>query len=41
MASLKLFLLRVLTTLLFLAVPVLGVWTFVKAEEWGLWFPPS
>lgn len=40
MASLKHFLLRVLFTLLFLAVPVLGVWTFVKAEEWGLWFPP-
>lgn len=20
-------------------VPVLGVWTFVKAPEWGLWFP--
>ncbi|NOT30374.1 MAG: cytochrome c oxidase subunit II [Planctomycetes bacterium] len=40
MAGLKHFLLRVLTTLLLLAVPVLGVWTFVKAEEWGLWFPP-
>lgn len=35
------FLLRVLATLLFLAVPVLGVWTFVKAEDWGLWFPES
>jgi cytochrome c oxidase subunit 2 len=40
MTALKHFFLRVLTTLLFLAVPVLGVWTFVKAEEWGLWFPP-
>jgi cytochrome c oxidase subunit 2 len=36
----KHFLLRVLTTLLLLAVPVLGVWTWVKAPEWGLWFPP-
>lgn len=35
------FLLRVLATLLFLAVPVLGVWTFVKAEDWGLWFPEA
>jgi cytochrome c oxidase subunit 2 len=34
------FLLRALATLLFLAVPVLGVWTFVKADDWGLWFPP-
>jgi cytochrome c oxidase subunit 2 len=34
------FLLRVVTTLLLLAVPVLGVWTFVKADDWGLWFPP-
>jgi cytochrome c oxidase subunit 2 len=34
------FLVRALTTLLLLAVPVLGVWTFVKAEDWGLWFPP-
>jgi cytochrome c oxidase subunit 2 len=33
------FLLRVVATLLFLAVPILGVWTFVEAEEWGLWFP--
>jgi cytochrome c oxidase subunit 2 len=34
------FLLRVVTTLLLLAVPVLGVWTFMKADDWGLWFPP-
>jgi len=40
MSSLKHFLLRVLITILFLAVPVLGVWTFVKAKDWGLWFPP-
>src|SRR5688572_29261696 len=40
MAALKHFLLRVVVTLLFLAVPVLGVWTFVKAEDWNLWFPP-
>ncbi|MSR62764.1 MAG: cytochrome c oxidase subunit II [Planctomycetes bacterium] len=41
MSSLKHFLLRAVITLLFLAVPILGVWTFVKAEEWGLWFPPT
>ena len=40
MAALKHFLLRVVVTLLFLAVPVLGVWTFVAADDWGLWFPP-
>jgi cytochrome c oxidase subunit II len=40
MAALKHFLLRVVATLLLLAVPVLGVWTFMEAEEWGLWFPP-
>lgn len=40
MAALKHFLLRSLVTLLLLAVPVLGVWTFMKAEDWGLWFPP-
>jgi cytochrome c oxidase subunit II len=28
-------------TLLLLAVPVLGVWTWVKAEDWRLWFPPN
>jgi cytochrome c oxidase subunit 2 len=41
MASLKHFFFRVLVTLLLLAVPVLGVWTFVKAKDWGLWFPPA
>lgn len=40
MSFLKHFMSRVLFTLLLLAVPVLGVWTFVKAPEWGLWFPP-
>ncbi len=40
MQALKHFLLRTLLTLLFLAVPVLGVWTFVKAPDWKLWFPP-
>ncbi len=40
MGNLKHLLLRVAVTLLFLAVPVFGVWTFVNAEEWGLWFPP-
>jgi cytochrome c oxidase subunit 2 len=39
MDKLKHLLLRLVITLLFLAVPVLGVWTFVKADEWGLWFP--
>jgi cytochrome c oxidase subunit 2 len=39
MSALKHFLFRVLVTLLFLAVPVLGVWTFVTADEHGLWFP--
>jgi cytochrome c oxidase subunit 2 len=30
---------RVFIVLLFLAVPVLGVWTFVEADRWGVWFP--
>jgi len=41
MATLKHALLRLIVTLLLLAVPVLGVWTFVKAEDWGLWFPEN
>jgi len=41
MNALKNFLFRVLITLLLLAVPVLGVWTWVKAPEWGLWFPDN
>src|SRR5262245_15273456 len=40
MSSLKHFFVRVIVTVLFLAVPILGVWTFMKADEWGLWFPP-
>lgn len=30
---------RLLTTLLFLLVPILGVWTFVISPEQGWWFP--
>jgi cytochrome c oxidase subunit 2 len=41
MNALKYFLFRVLVTLLFLAVPVLGVWTWVEAPAWGLWFPEN
>jgi cytochrome c oxidase subunit 2 len=41
MNALKHFLFRVLVTLLLLAVPVFGVWTWVKAPEWGLWFPEN
>ena len=34
--------LRLLLTLMLLAVPVLGVYTFVYAEsDYGLWFPPN
>ena len=32
---------RLLATLLFFAVPVLGVWTFVDADRWQLWFPQN
>jgi len=39
MQSLKDLLFRILIAFLFLLVPILGVWTFVKAPEWGLWFP--
>jgi len=39
MSAIQSFLFRVLVTALFLAVPVLGVWTFVTAEEYGWWFP--
>ncbi len=41
MQALKHFLLRAFFTLLFLAVPVLGVWTFVKAPAWHVWFPEN
>jgi len=30
---------RVFIALLFLLVPILGVWTFVDADRWGVWFP--
>jgi len=40
MSGFKHFFVRTAATLLFLLVPILGVYTFVKAEEWGLWFPP-
>ena len=41
MKAIKHFLLRVSFAALLLAVPILGVWTWVKAEEWGLWFPEN
>jgi len=41
MNSLKHALLRLVVTLLLVAVPVLGVWTWVKAEDWHLWFPET
>jgi cytochrome c oxidase subunit 2 len=41
MQALKHLLLRVFFTLLFLAVPILGIWTFVKAPEWHVWFPEN
>jgi cytochrome c oxidase subunit 2 len=41
MQALKHLLLRAFFTLLFLAVPVLGIWTFVKAPDWNVWFPES
>jgi len=41
MNAIKHFLFRVLIALLLLAVPVFGVWTWVKAPEWGLWFPEN
>ena len=41
MSQLRHFLFRVIVTLLFLAVPILGVWTFVTAPENGWWFPPA
>lgn len=41
MNALKHFLFRALIALLLLAVPVFGVWTWVKAPEWGYWFPEN
>jgi cytochrome c oxidase subunit II len=32
---------RLIATLLFLAVPIFGVWTFVKADDWHCWFPQN
>jgi cytochrome c oxidase subunit II len=32
---------RILATLLFLAVLVLGVWTFVTADQYGWWLPEN
>jgi cytochrome c oxidase subunit 2 len=32
---------RLLFSLMLLAVPILGVWTFVKAPEWQVWFPQN
>ena len=32
---------RLLVTALFLAVPVLGVWTVVTADQYGWWFPEN
>ena len=41
MSKLKHFLLRATVSLLLLLVPILGIWTFFKAPEWGLWFPEN
>jgi len=40
MSAFKHLLTRLTVTLLLLAVPVLGVWTWMEAERWKLWFPP-
>ncbi len=32
---------RFIATLLFLLVPILGVWTFVTADQYGWWFPEN
>jgi len=32
---------RYLFTLMLLLVPILGVWTFVEADRWQLWFPQN
>jgi len=41
MNALKSFLFRIFIVVLFLAVPVLGVWTFVTAKDNGWWFPEN
>ena len=32
---------RLIAIVLLALVPILGVYTFVYADEWGLWFPPN
>ncbi len=32
---------RYLVFLLLILVPILGVWTFVAADDWGVWFPEN
>lgn len=39
MSALRNLLWRLFVAFLFLLVPILGVYTFVKAPEWKLWFP--
>jgi len=41
MQGFRLFALRITVTLLFLAVPVLGVYTFAIADDHGWWFPEA
>ena len=41
MQGFRSFLLRVVVTVLFLAVPVLGVYTFAIADDHGWWFPEN
>ncbi len=41
MSQLKHFLFRITVAVLFVLVPILGVYTFVKAPEWRLWFPEN
>ncbi|HED67051.1 MAG TPA: cytochrome c oxidase subunit II [Planctomycetes bacterium] len=41
MAQLKHLLFRLIVTALFLAVPILGVWTFVNADQMHVWFPEA
>ncbi len=41
MSLLKSFFFRVFISALFLAVPILGVWTFVTADDHGWWFPEN
>jgi cytochrome c oxidase subunit 2 len=41
MTGLHSIILRLLVSALFLAVPILGVWTFVIADDYGWWFPEN